>query len=170
LDFLVFLTTQPPYGTGRFGRTQKGSKRTFDLARGRKVPDKIPDSFCKCSRPAIATLPRPVAAFDRRYPELRNPEDCAGLCCWAAGLFADAVPGARVVYLLGSRRTFRDRVDDYPARDPFFFHAVTAVRGQAIDWTRRQLDPRARHPFIQPVAELRRDWIKLGRSAEELGL
>ncbi|WP_461332197.1 hypothetical protein [Bradyrhizobium embrapense] len=77
---------------------------------------------------------------------------------------------ARVVYLLGSRLTFRDRVDEYPARDPFFFHAVAVVRGQAFDWTRRQLDPRARHPFVQPPAELRRDWIRLGRSPEELGL
>ncbi|MCW2194972.1 hypothetical protein AB7M45_007745 [Bradyrhizobium elkanii] len=118
----------------------------------------------------IATLPRIVAVFDRRFPELRSPEGCAGLCCWAAGLFAAAVPGARVAYLLGSRRTFRDRVDEYPARDPFFFHAVTVVRGQAFDWTRRQLEPRASHPFVQPVAKLRRDWIRLGRSPEELGL
>ncbi|KGT79310.1 hypothetical protein MA20_12910 [Bradyrhizobium japonicum] len=87
-----------------------------------------------------------------------------------SGLFAAEVPGARVVYLLGSRRYFPDRVDDYPAKDPFYFHAVAVVRGQAFDWTRRQLDPRGAHPFVQPATELRRDWIRLGRSPEELGL
>ncbi|MCP1852730.1 MULTISPECIES: hypothetical protein [unclassified Bradyrhizobium] len=118
----------------------------------------------------IATLPRLVSTFDRRFPELRTPDGAAGRCCWAAGLFADSVPGARVAYLLGSRRYFLDRVDDYPARDPLFFHAVTVVRGQAFDWTRRQLEPRASHPFVQPVEALRRDWIRVGRSPEELGL
>ncbi|MGY3690152.1 hypothetical protein ACVIGA_000232 [Bradyrhizobium sp. USDA 3240] len=116
------------------------------------------------------TLPRIVAAFDRRFPVFRSPEDCAGLCCWASELFASAVPGARMIHLLGSRRNFLNRVDDFPTRDPFFYHVVAVVRGQAFGWTRRQLEPRARHPFVQPVAELWRDWIRLGRSPEELGL
>lgn len=118
----------------------------------------------------ISTLPRLVATFDRRFPGLRDPDGAAGRCCWATRLFAAAVPGGRVVYLLGSRRYFPNRVDDYPAKDPYFFHAVAAVRGQAFDWTRRQLDPRAAHPFIQPAAELRRDWIRLASSPEALGL
>lgn len=118
----------------------------------------------------IATLPRLVAAFERRHPRLRDPLGADGACCLASGLFAAAVPGARVVYLLGSRRYFPDRVDDYPPKDPFYFHAVAVVRGQAFDWTRRQLDPRAAHPFVQPAADLRRDWIRLGHSPEALGL
>jgi hypothetical protein len=116
------------------------------------------------------TLPRLIAAFDRRHPALRDPVGAHGACCLVSGLFAASVPGARVVYLLGSRRYFPDRVDEYPAKDPFYFHAVAVVRGQAFDWTRRQLDPRAAHPFVQPAAELRRDWIRLAASPEALGL
>lgn len=118
----------------------------------------------------IRTLPRAIAAFDRRFPELRTPDGAYMLCCWAAAHFCAAVPGARIVYLLGSRRYFPKRNDDYPAKDPEFFHAVSVVSGLAIDWTRRQLDPRAAHPFVQPVGELRRDWIRVGPSPEYLGL
>ncbi|WP_027578523.1 hypothetical protein [Bradyrhizobium sp. Ai1a-2] len=118
----------------------------------------------------IATLPRIVSAFERRFPELRSAEGCAGLCCWASSWFRFFAPGAEVVYLLGSRRYFPNRVDDYPSKDPCFFHAVAVLRGQAFDWTRRQLDPRAPHPFVQPATDLRRDWIRVGRSPEELGL
>ena len=116
------------------------------------------------------TLARSVAAFDRRFPMLRSPDGSYGRCCWASSWFRFFVPGAQVVYLLGSRRYFPNRVDDYPSKDPEFFHAVAVVRGQAFDWTRRQLDPRAPHPFVQPAAELRRDWIRVARSAEEFGL
>jgi hypothetical protein len=75
-----------------------------------------------------------------------------------------------MIHLLGSRRYFPRNVDGYPSKDPYFYHAVVVLRGRAIDWTRRQLDPRASHPFIRPLADLRREWIKIGRSAEELGL
>lgn len=118
---------------------------------------------------ARPTLSRLVAAFDRRHLWLRDPLSSAGECSYASELFAAAVPGARVIHLLGSRRYFPNRVDEYPAKDPYFFHAV-AVGRQAFDWTRRQLDPRAAHPFVQPAAELRRDWIRLAASPEALGL
>ncbi|UPJ76162.1 hypothetical protein [Bradyrhizobium sp. 187] len=71
---------------------------------------------------------------------------------------------------MGDHPYFPDRVDDYPPKDPLYFHAVAVARGQAFDWTRRQLAPRAAHPFVQPVADRRRDWIRLGHSPEALGL
>ena len=118
----------------------------------------------------IATLPRLITSFDRRYPGFRDPERASMACALATGLFCQMVPGAREAHLWGSRRYFPNRVDEYPALDPGFYHVVAVVRGLAIDWTRRQLDPRAAHPFIQPVAELRRDWIRVGPSPEYIGL
>jgi hypothetical protein len=118
----------------------------------------------------IRTLPRAIAAFDRQHPQLRSAEGAAGACCLASGLFCAAVPGAREAHLWGSRRYFPRRVDEYPAKDPGFYHCVVVIGGLAIDWTRRQLDPRAAHPFIQPATELRRDWIRVGPSPEYLGL
>jgi hypothetical protein len=118
----------------------------------------------------ISTLPRFIASFDRRFPELRTPDGADGMCCWAVANFCAAVPGARAAHLWGSRRYFPQRVDEYPAKDPGYYHAVVVVHGIAIDWTRRQLDPRAPHPFIQPIHELRRDWIRIGPTPEYLGL
>lgn len=118
----------------------------------------------------IRTLPRFIAEFDRRYPGFREPERAAGACCLATAIFCRMVPGAREAHLWGSRRYFQRRVDEYPALDPGFYHVVAVVDGLAIDWTRRQLDPRCAHPFIQPAAELRKDWIRVGPTPEYLGL
>jgi hypothetical protein len=62
--------------------------------------------------PMIRTLPRQIAAFDRRFPQLRTADGAYILCCWAASNFCAEVPGACVIYLLGSRRYFPRRVDD----------------------------------------------------------
>jgi hypothetical protein len=62
----------------------------------------------------IATLRRHIAVFDRRFPQLRTPDGAYMLCCWAASNFCAGVPGARVTYVLGSRRYFPLRNDDYP--------------------------------------------------------
>ena len=118
----------------------------------------------------IPTLHRAIAQFDHRFPGLRTADGAAGACCWAAANFCAAVPGAHEIHLWGSRRYFPNRADEYPAKDPGFYHCVVVIRGLAIDWTRRQLDPRAAHPFIQPAAELRRDWIRVGPTPEYLGL
>lgn len=118
----------------------------------------------------IPTLARALAVFDRRFPELRTPDGAGGVCCWASANFCTAYPAAREAHLWGSRRYFPGRVDEYPAKDPGFYHCVVVVGGIAIDWTRRQLDPRAAHPFIQSAAELRREWIRVGPTSEYLGL
>lgn len=116
------------------------------------------------------SIARIVADFDLRNRDLRDPDGAHGLCCWASGDFARRVPGARVLHLLGSRRFFLRRRDQYPARDPEFYHAVVQVGGVVFDWTYRQLEPRAPHPFVQTLAQLRADWIRIARSASELGL
>ena len=118
----------------------------------------------------IRTLPRFIASFDKRFPELRTPHGANSMCCWAVARFCAEVPGARQAHLWGSRRHFPNRIDNYPAKDPDYYHAVVVLHGLAIDWTRRQLDPRAAHPFIQPAAELRHDWIRIGPFPEYLGL
>lgn len=118
----------------------------------------------------IRTLPRIIAAFDRRYPSFRTQDGAYMACAFATGAFCFYAPGARAVHLLGSRRYFPKRSDDYPSKDPEFYHVVAVIDGLVIDWTRRQLDPRCAHPFIQSVAELRRDWIRIGPTPEYLGL
>lgn len=112
-----------------------------------------------------------ISRFRRRHGfRFRNPDDAYGACCVAAGLFSDETPGAHVLYCLGHRVTFPRRFDDYPKRDPEFFHAVAIKGVWVVDWTRRQLDPHARFPFVQHRDQFRREWIKIRRTAEELGL
>lgn len=113
---------------------------------------------------------RAIVVFDRRHRWLRTPEGADGSCVWASDKFAALLPGVRVLHLWGSRRHFLDRIDEYPARDPGYYHAVAEYRGTVIDWTRRQLDPRAAHPFIQPLWQTRREWIRIGATPEYLGL
>lgn len=81
------------------------------------------------------------------------------------------MPGARVLHLLGSRRHFPRRVEtDYPQRDPCFYHAVALVDGKVIDWSRRQLDPFAPHPFVQSIARTRMEWHRLGFTETAIGI
>ncbi len=127
----------------------------------------VPGATPRRLPPRLAGEVRRFAVANARF---KDPDWAYGACCLASGDFAAKVPGARVVHLLGSRRSYPLRNDDYPPRDPEYYHAVVVVDGFAIDWTRRQLDPHCAFPFVQTVDELRREWLRVAPNAAALGL
>ncbi len=99
-----------------------------------------------------------VRRFAARHARYRIPEISVGRCVLASTRFARLIPGARVLHLVGCKRRFPGRVDGYPAVDRHGYHCVVVVGGTVYDWTRRQFDPRAEFPHIEPLAATRRDW------------
>lgn len=109
-----------------------------------------------------------IVAFRRRYPELAT-QDGAYFACSRNAEFARLCGGA-TLHLIGSWRRYPRRADDYPARDPYFYHMVALVNGKVYDWSRRHLDPSAAWPHVESLAALRREWIKIAPNPRYLGV
>lgn len=110
----------------------------------------------------MTRLVKAIATMKRLHPRLAEPDYAAGRCCHAAGVFSRLLPGAVEVHHIGQRARFTQRVDDYPPRDPHFYHVVNLYGGKVVDWTRRQLDPRSPFPYVVSVRQFRREAMKLG--------
>lgn len=67
---------------------------------------------------------------------------------------------ARLLHLTKPRKKFPRR-HEYWKKNPKLFedgHVVVVIGNWTIDLTRRQLDPRSPHPFVQHINRLKLDW------------
>lgn len=97
--------------------------------------------------------------FDTFHPWLRKPQDAYGKCEYVSKLFKEFYPRSKLLYLLGNNIPYPKRMDGYPAVDSNFFHCVNIVDNLVIDWSHRQLGPNCRHPFIQHLDVVKKEWI-----------
>lgn len=68
------------------------------------------------------------------------------------------------VLLLTKPRLKFERRHVYHKRNPkIFSHCVVRIGDWCLDVTRRQLDPRSPHPFVQHINAVRKDWTSVKR-------
>lgn len=113
-------------------------------------------------------LEKQIKAFDHDHQFLRDPKSSLWHCVFAAEDFADRIPGAKVLHLLGNRVPYPRRLDGYPFVDDDYYHCVCLIDDLVIDWCRRPLDPKCRHPYVQHVVDLHKEWLKISEKLSEI--
>jgi len=109
-----------------------------------------------------------METFDATVPFLRDPYKSLNSCVAANETFAELFPNGKTLHLLGNLVAFPRRVDEYPTIDPHYYHCVALVDGLVFDWSRRQLDPNCRHPYVQHLADVEREWLKVSERLSEI--
>lgn len=111
-----------------------------------------------------ASIVAAAVRFVETHPYLSDPENASGLCTLVSRVFAEKAPEAKVIYLLGCRTSFPDRVEYYQTYDdpdPYLCHAACCIGDWCIDFTRRQFDPTCDHPYIRRRDEFEREWMRV---------